>query len=320
LGVVGARAARELVESAEVGDVLVSSRRHARADHLAGVLGAKARVAPGSPDADVVVIASEAGTHLGVARRAVEEGRSVVSTSDDPHEVASLLELDAPARAAGVSVVVGAAFSPGLSCLLARHAAELVDEVEEIQVAMTGAAGPVCAHHRAELADRDGREIRDGSWATTDAGSERELLWFPDPIGARDCARGELVEPLLLHRLFPEASRLGARTGIERVARWQGLLRRGLLWRAPVAPVEGPPGALRVEVRGQRDGAPTSVVYAAMDRASLGAGVTAAVVALGVAGGAAPTGAGGVAELLEPLPVLAELARRGIRAATFEPS
>jgi len=81
---------------------------------------------------------------------------------------------------------------------------------------------------------------------------------------------------------------------------------------------EGGPGAVRVDVRGRVAGVSSSIVYAAMDRPSLGAGVTAAVVALELAAGRGAPGAGGAAELVEPLPVLTELARRGIRAATFE--
>ena len=53
----------------------------------------------------------------------VAAGRPVVSTSDSIDDVRALLALDAEARARAVAVVAGAAFSPGYSCVLARHAA-----------------------------------------------------------------------------------------------------------------------------------------------------------------------------------------------------
>jgi hypothetical protein len=313
LGVVGARAARELVETTDVDRLVVTGHRSGREEHLSGVLGQKARPWGSDEDVDVVVLAGESGSQFESARRAIERGRHVVSTSDDPAEVEALLALDDEARASGVSVAVGVAFSPGLSCLLAAHAASLFDEVDEVQVAMVGVAGPACGHQRRELLVRDGRDWRDGGWHPTAGGTEQELLWFPDPIGARDCARGALAEPALLHRLFPDAGRVGARAGLERVERL-----RGLFGRTPSVVPEGGPGAVRVDVRGRVDGESSSIVYAAMDRPSLGAGVTAAVVALELAAGRCALGAGGAAELVEPLPVLTELARRGIRAATFE--
>src|SRR5690606_8515426 len=89
-----------------------------------------------------------------------------------------------------------------------------------------------------------------------------------------------------------------------------------MLW--PTHP-EGGPGAVRVELRGRRGDARDVVVLGAMDRPAVAAGAVAAVAVQSVVGGAARrTGAAGLAELFEPLPFLAELARRGVRAAIFE--
>ena len=95
-------------------------------------------------------------------RAQIDAGRHVVSTSDDPDEVAALLDLGDWARAVGVSVVVGAAMSPGLSCLLAAHASTLLDRVDEVHVARHGRrragvrppATTCAAGHRTGLARR----------------------------------------------------------------------------------------------------------------------------------------------------------------------
>ena len=80
-------------------------------------------------------------------------------------------------------------------------------------------------------------------------------------------------------------------------------------------------GAIRVEVRGRKSAMADVVVFGAMDRPSVGAGavLAGAVGAIG-AGTIARSGAGGLSELVEPVPVLAELARRGVKCARFEGS
>jgi hypothetical protein len=84
--------------------------------------------------------------------------------------------------------------------------------------------------------------------------------------------------------------------------------------------VEGTLGAVRVEVRGTMNGEPHSVVLGAVDRPAVAAGTVAAMVASwAVAGRLARVGAAGLAEMVaEPVPLLHELADRGVRAAVFD--
>ena len=85
----------------------------------------------------------------------------------------------------------------------------------------------------------------DGQWIERPAGSGRELCWFPEPVGARDCYRGELADPLLLHRSFPDVERISARQSATRRDR---LTARLPMLSPPHA--EGGIGALRIEARG----------------------------------------------------------------------
>lgn len=162
-----------------------------------------------------MVLATPSG-QSSLTRRLVERGVSVVCTSDDVEDVRDLLELDGVARANNVSIVVGAAASPGLSGLLVAELASRVDVIDEIHVGVHGTGGPACArqHHRALAGEAPG--WHDGQWITRPGGSGRELLWFPEPIGGRDCYRAELADPLTLQRAFPSASRISARMSATR--------------------------------------------------------------------------------------------------------
>jgi hypothetical protein len=89
-----------------------------------------------------------------------------------------------------------------------------------------------------------------------------------------------------------------------------------MLW--PTDP-EGGPGAIRIEVRGRVDGAGSVLVYGAMDRPAVAAGAVAAVAARFILTKSMRRfGAAGLAESVDSLAFLTELARRGVRAAVFE--
>ena len=209
---------------------------------------------------------------------------------------------------------MGAGFSPGLTCVLSVHASAELDRVDEIHVAKTGTAGPACArqHHRA--LKTFGRDWRDGRWLPVRGGSGRELLWFPDPIAGADCYRAALAEPILLHDLFPQATRITARMAATRRDRLTSVLP---MMRPPHA--EAGAGAVRVELRGQRESMSETVVLACMDRPSVAA-ATVAALAVGavLAGEAGGPGARGLGAAVAPVPFLAELARRGVKCARFE--
>ncbi len=318
VGAVGARAARQLLSTEGITRVIL---RDPRTDHVASVarsLGEGAVIDQGEPDspvdADVVVLAGPPGTHVAPAQQALARGQSVVSTSDDLADVRALLDLNSRAASAGCSVVAGAGFGPGLTCLLAVHASATFQRVDEIHVAKFGTGGPACArqHHRA-LGKRS-LDWRDGAWVPRPSGSGRELCWFPDPIGAVDCYRAALPDALLLVPAFPGVRRVTARMAATRRDRLTAGL--PMLW--PTHP-EGGAGAVRVEVRGERAGVRDVAVLGAMDRPAVAAGAVAALAALWAGRGELrTTGSGGLAAMVETLGFLNELHRRGVRAAAFQ--
>ncbi len=326
-GILGARVARELLTptatgAAAVGGVSIISRRPDRVATLSASFGPSAQVI-GAPDGSApvgagvrtVVVARAAGEQLEVARAQLSEGRHVVTTSDDPAEVEELLALDPLARDAGVRLVVGAAMAPGLSCLLVRHASELLDHVDEVHLSRHGAAGPGCARQRLRALRGTALDWRGGEWVRRPGFSGRELSWFPDPIGARDCYRAALADPLVLVPALPGVTRVTARLAANR--RDRALAPFPVLWPPPV---EGGLGAVRIELRGDREGRRETVVYGVLDRPAIAGAATAAVAALALSAGDQGSGASGMAGMARCTPMLVELARRGVRAAVFEGS
>src|SRR5207244_10054049 len=112
-----------------------------------------------SPDrplpAGVTVVASAIGgaAERAVFERAVEAGVPAAGCGDDASTIRGILDLDDAAREAGVALAAGCGLAPGLSDVLARHAAGALDSVDEICVARAGTAGPACR----SAVDRAGR-------------------------------------------------------------------------------------------------------------------------------------------------------------------
>ncbi len=315
-GATGARVARQLRSSGLVACVEIRDQQADRARRLVDTLGAGTEIGVGRrlvDDTTGVVVATPAGSQAAIARRAVRQGIPVVATSNQMSEVRRLLTLDQPARDRGIPVVIGAGFMPGLTGLLARHASEELDKVDEIHVAKVGTGGPACArqHHRA--LSSIGLDWRDGQWVRRAGGSGRELAYFPDPIGGRDCYRAGLPDALLLVPEFP---------GIERVTARRAATRRDRLT-APLPmlrppPAEGGIGAVRVELRGRVGIERRVIVVGSVERPAVAAGAVAACTMLHVLAGHAPAGAYGLAGIGEPLRLLKAVGDRGVRGMRFE--
>ncbi|MGI8759545.1 MAG: Gfo/Idh/MocA family oxidoreductase, partial [Acidimicrobiales bacterium] len=277
-GAVGARTVRQLASTPEVASVAVADRDARRARLVADAVAEPARVRARAADdrwwdgADVAVLAVSPGGHRLLAERLVAAGTSVVSVSDDMADVRGLLELDAVARERGCSVVAGAGFAPGLTCLLALHAASTFDRIDEVHVAKVGTGGPACARAHQRALRGEALDWRDGAWVSRRGGSGRELCWFPDPAGPEDCYRAAAPDALMLVPAFPGVQRVTARVGASRRDRLTAQLP---MLRRPHP--EGKLGAVRVEVRGRRGAALDAAVLGAIDRPAVAAGAVAAV-------------------------------------------
>jgi hypothetical protein len=316
VGAVGTRAARQLVDTAAVDRVLLADERRPHVEAVAKALGEKAEVVDHEPgDAipthvDVVACALPTGFDHAVAVAAIAAGVPFVTSDDDHDAIEALRALQPNAVGANVTLAVGCGISPGFADVLVRHAAAMFSSVDEIRVARTGWAGPasvasVRRERRAQV-----RSWREGTWREEHPHGEA-LVWFPDPIGGHDCQLVTGGAALLVDE-FPKVPRISVLLGEPPKRAW---LRRRFgddgLW-----------GAARVEVWGRRDDTYDCVVYGLVERTEVAAGTVLAVTA-GLLGGAfgdriERPGVHGLAALAEPVPFLAEVAQRGVRAAVFE--
>jgi hypothetical protein len=307
-GIVGSRIAR-MAES-EI------ARERALGSGLLTVVDSPQSIslASGPRDPRRVVILATGGSHLSMAAEALTAGQSVVSVADSPAEVAELCALDELARASGATIVVGAAMSPGCSGLLARYLADSLYRCDEIHIAAHATGGPACArqHHRALAGTAS--SFFEGDWVEQPAGTGRELCWFPEPVGAHDCYRAEMSDPILLHSVFPDVRRISARMSATRRDR---LTSRLPMLRTPHD--EGGIGALRVEVRGvNAAGERVTSIAGIAEFVGAAAGATALAFAQAIGRGEIPAGAvvAGSADLPTVL-LLNAITRFGIRLQEF---
>ena len=282
-GVVGARVAESLSIESQT-SILVYDSSQIVAQRLARRLSEtnsliKATNRSELHRAKVVVLAGPL-PHTPVAKEFLGKGVSIVSTSDDIADCLNLLSLSDLATENKATLIIGAASSPGMSGLSVRNLSKAFDSIDEVHIALHGTGGPACArqHHRA----LSGQSIgwHDGEWLRRPAGSGRELCWFPEPVGAYDCYRGELPDPLLIKRAFSELVRVTARVSATRRDRVFARLPMLIPPRA-----EGGMGGLRVEVRGTKNGERVVDVVGVAERVGQVAGVVSGCVARSISVG-----------------------------------
>lgn len=228
---------------------------------------------------ETVVLAC-AKPHGSIAKKLIDARVNVVSLSDDIGDVMGLLNLHAAAKKSDSVVIVGAAASPGLTGLLVHSASSHFDSIDEVHVALHGTGGPNCAHQHHDALSGQSIGWHDDDWLRRPAGSGRELCWFPEPVGAYDCYRAEMADPVLLKHAMPHLTRITARMSATRRDRFTSRL-------PMMAPphAEGGMGSVRVEVRGWRTGSRIVEILGVAERVAQIAGVVAASTAHEVATG-----------------------------------
>lgn len=231
------------------------------------------------------VILAHGAPHSALASTLVAQGISVVSTSDNLEDVLSLVDAQERAESRNAVVVAGVACSPGMSGLLVSHVRRAFEQIDEVHTAVHGTGGPACARQHHDSLSGLSVGWHDGEWLQRPAGSGRELCWFPDPVGARDCYRFASPEPVLMQRIEPELQRITSRVSATRRDR---LTARLPMLRSPHA--EGLEGALRVEVRGVRNGRRHVEIVGIADKVGTIAGVVAAHTARLVSAGSVSAG------------------------------
>ncbi len=320
-GATGTRVARQVARSSPDWDITLVDDGEGVAENAALSLGPNVRASRSSrvpSDASVVVIATRAGSHADIATGALGNASLIISVGDAIDDVRGLLELHEQAESQGCRIVVGAGMMPGLSDVLALHGRKWFDDVREVHVSKFGTGGPDCArqHHRALKGLC--LDWRGGQWQRRPGGSGRELAWFPPPVQAADCYRAALADPLLLIRSHPGIERITSRMAATRRDRTTMHLP---MLRKPHP--EGLLGAVRVELRGVKNGQHREVVLGCAERPAVAAGAVAATAAIVLSEESTATaerekfGAFGIAECVDSTVFLHRLKTRGLRPELF---
>ena len=351
-GDMGSRAVRDLAAQPEVARLTIADYNEAAARRLAAELGPRVGAVQVNADSPGElrraihghdVAASAIGPfyryEAKVARAAVDAGVAYVSICDDYDAAQAVYELDDAARAKGITVLSGLGWTPGLSNVLARKAADQLDEVEAIHVAWGGSASDSVGYavilHTIHIFTGAVPSYQEGQAVQVPAGSGRELVRFPAPVGEMYVYHLGHPEPVTLPKSFPGVRTVTLKGGLSEqplndLAIWLARLRltntqakkdrigKLIKWAMPALNrldrPQNPCSAIRVDVRGRADGRVKTVAYGAADHMNNLTGLPLAIGALMLARGQvrAP-GVTAPEACIPPDAFLAELSRRGVQ-------
>jgi len=243
-----------------------------------------------------------------IALAAIEKKVNLIDINDDYLTTFEMYTLDQPAREAGIVIVLGLGASPGINNVFARAAADQLDKVEEIHTAwvMSGAdpGGLALTYHLLHSLSgkaltycegrlREVRSFRDG----------KEKILFPEPVGEQTVYHIGHPEPLTLSRSFQQARIINDKATFyppfvnDLIVQLGRLVRKSRLQKGRGVNVQDPmdfaaacfhktcknlntvgkKGALRVMVKGLRDGKRKGITYASSGMLSEGTGMAASI-------------------------------------------
>jgi lysine 6-dehydrogenase len=139
-----------------------------------------------------------------VLKAAIEAQVDFVDICDDPQPTIDELNLHDEAKQAGITAIIGMGNNPGVGNLCARYGAQKLDEVEEIEfiwvhpaISRTGGAGVL---HAIGAFSGDVPSYHQGQWVDVPAGSDKEAIDFPEPVGRVEVFHSGHPEPITVPR------------------------------------------------------------------------------------------------------------------------
>ncbi len=252
-GGVGSETARQLVARGQFSRLIIADSDIEAAQHLAHELGVEAvpidvvdRQALVQLMRQAHVVLNTTGPFfrygLAVVRAAIEAGVPYADVNDEDGPIHDLFATDDMHRAAqdaGIPLVVGLGTSPGLTNILTRYAAQQMDTVTAVHIALaTGpwTRGPAVMAHHLHVNSAPATIYRDGHWVQVPATSEKEKLTFPWPPGRVSVHIVGHAEPLTLPRFIPTLQEVVMKMGHPEPFNqlYADLARYGLTSREPV--------------------------------------------------------------------------------------
>ena len=319
-GDMGGEAARDLVQQKNVSRVFIADAEQKKAESLCRELGEKAEYLPLDALAHDRVVATmkQGDITLGfvgpfyrfevkMVRAAMEARVNYVSVCDDYDAAETCLNMDQEIRRAGITVLSGMGWTPGLSNVLARRGMDTMDRVRRINISWAGgvddARGLAGIKHTLHIFNGKVPTYQGGKWKKVAAGSEQETIEFPAPIGKLPVFHLGHPEPLTIPHFYKNLEEVTLKGGmappwLNQVVRSASRLR--MLNTAAkrdnvsgvvhfLSPAFGSAGkgvsGLRVDVHGDIDDLPAHFVYTAVDNMRRLTGIPAAVAAVMIGSG-----------------------------------
>lgn len=346
-GDMGSFTTRDLVKFTDANVVIADYRKDA-AEKLAAELGSRARgvfvdamdedslaqVLPGA-DAAIGCIGPFYRFAPKMARAAIKAKVPYVDICDDYGPMKELFAMDADAKSAGVTVITGLGWTPGISNLLAKYGASKFSEVDDIKIAWAGGAadsqGLAVIMHVAYAVTGKIPTFKNGQWIDIPAASETEIVEFPKPFGKMRAFHTGHPEPFTLPRyikaknvslrgtLDPDWTnnlavflvKMGWTDTHEKIARVAKIIHAlEFILRIGGIPVS----SVRVEVIGKQNGVTKSLVLSSTDTMGKLTGIPAAIGAAMLARGELKQpGVNAPEGVIDPVPFFEELARHGVK-------
>ncbi len=346
-GDMGSHVVQDLLQTSDA-EVVIADYRIKVAEEMASKLGERAKAAfvDATDPVSLKKVLEGANAAVGcigpfykfalpMAKAALEAGVNYVDICDDYSPVEEILALDEAARQKGITIITGLGWTPGITNVLARYAAQQLDEVEEINIAWAGSAsdskGLAVIMHVFYASTGEIPTWLDGRLFRVKASTGHETVEFPPPLGRVRVFHCGHPEPITIPRyikaktvtlkgalvpdwnnkvldIFAALGLINTPARMERMARFihsiEGLFRVGGVACS---------GA-RVDVKGRKFGQTKTISYAVADRMGRLTGIPASIGAQWLARGLIQQrGAFAPEGCIEPEPFLEELAKRGIK-------
>jgi len=243
-----------------------------------------------------------------IAEAAIEAKVNLIDINDDYETTYKMLKLNKRAKDAGVIIVMGLGASPGINNVFAKAASDQLDTVDEIHTAwvMSGAdpGGLALSYHLLYSLSGKALTYQNAKMIEVESFVDgKERIEFLDPVGPMDVFHVGHPEPITLSHVFKTATVVDDKATFHPPFINDLIRNLGKLVRESVGPirVNGAPidpmdfaaayfhkkckslknipkqGALRVDVKGWRNGESKIVTYTSSGVITTGTGTPASI-------------------------------------------
>ncbi len=224
-GAMGSEATRDLARTSDFEEIVIADADLTRAEALAAELGG-GRVRAIQVDAHdetalteslrgFDVVANCTTYHFGlIATRAAIDARVNYLDLGGLYNTPKQLEMDKEARRAGVTICLGSGATPGVTNLMARAAADQLDQVDEVHIAFASfrsiAPSPGLLDTVLDEFSPNSRRFfwQDGKFIETPAFSSAKQVRFAEPVGEIETYYVPHSETHTIHRFLGKGVRL----------------------------------------------------------------------------------------------------------------